>query len=124
MPQPSDVISAEVILKSATGRSLSTTGAEITSVTVKDHLAAPETVAKAKRELEALGFRVDQGGVTLTIVGEAGQFERVFGLRLKSEKHPQTGQTLVQAEGDVVIPASLRDVVETVVFPEPPEFFP
>ena len=124
MPQPSAVISAEVILKSGTGRSLSTPGAEITSATVKEYLPTPETVAKAKHELETLGFHVNQIGVTLTIVGEPGRFERVFGLRLRSEKHPQTGQTTVQAEGDVAIPASLRDVVETVVFPEPPEFFP
>jgi len=123
MPQASAVISAEVVLKSGSGRSLTTPGAEINSATVKDYFAVPETVAKAKRELESLGFRVSESGVTLTIVGEPGRFERVFGLRLRQEKHPQTGQTIVQPEGNVTIPPSLKDAVETVVFPEPPQFF-
>ena len=125
MSQASDlVISAEAILKSKTGRSLSRSDVAITSANVSEFIAAPETVAGAKQRLEELGFSVSESGVTLTLSGDPERFERVFGVRLSFKKHPQTGEKNAYCEGEVVIPDSLRDVVEAIVFPEPPEFFP
>ena len=121
---PSSTISAEVILRSKTGRSLAAPDVAVRAANVKEFMPAPETVAKAKRELEKLGFAVSQTGVTLTLTGEPERFERVLGVRLSFKRHSQTGQSIVHCEGEVVIPESLRDVVETIVFPEPPEFFP
>ncbi len=120
----SPVISVEAILKSKTGRSLAAPDLPVTAANVTAYMPTQETVAKAKKQLEELGFRVIQAGPTLTLEGEAEQFERLFRVRLKFKKHPQTGQTIVEREGAVVIPDPLRDVVETIVFPEPPEFFP
>jgi hypothetical protein len=114
-------ISAEAILRSRTGRSLARADEPVTAENVEEFSPSEETVAEATRRFEELGFVVSQSGVTLTLLGEPSLFEKVFGVKLAVEED-ERGIT-VRAEGDPVVPDSLEDVVEGVVFPEPPEFF-
>lgn len=117
-------ISAEVILKSKSGRSLVGKDVAITAENIEDFAPAPETVARATRGLQRLDFTVVQSGITLTIMGSPQQFETVFKVEITVEKDEETGNIIVHPEGEAAIPESLKDVVEGVVFPEPPEFFP
>ena len=118
------IISAEVILKSKSGRSLARAGIAITAENIEEFSPAPETITEATRRLEELGFTVSQSGVTLTLLGKQLQFEEVFRTKLTLEKDEPTGGIIVHPSGELVIPDSLSNTVEKVVFPEPPEFFP
>jgi hypothetical protein len=117
-------ISAEVILRSRSGRSLSSPDEPVTAENVEQFGPTEATVAEARRRLEELGFVVPHSGVTLTVLGDAARFERVFGVKLAVEEDELAGDLAVRAEGEPVVPDSLAGVVEAVVFPEPPEFFP
>ncbi len=119
----SSTISAEAILKSKSGRSLAREDVAITAENVEEFTPVAETVTEATQRLQELGFKVAQSGVTLTILGKPTQFEKVFKVRLTLEKDETTGDLMVNPERELVIPDSLRDVVEKVVFPERPEFF-
>jgi predicted amino acid dehydrogenase len=118
------VISAEAILKSKSGRSLARACVPITAENVEDFAPAAKTIAEAMRHFRELGFAVTHAGMTLTLVGKPVQFEKVFGVKLALKKHRQTGDMTVMPDRGLVIPDSLKDFVEEVVFPEPPEFFP
>ena len=122
--QLSLIVSAEAILKSRTGRSLARTTVPITAENIEEYTPSPDTIAEATQRFEELGFSVPASGVTLTLRGRPAQFEEVFGVKLAPEKDALTGGVAVRTEGEPVVPDSLRDVVEKVVFPEPAKFFP
>lgn len=120
----SSIISAEAILKSKSGRSLARADVAITAENIEEFTPAAETIAEATRRLQELGLTVQPSAVTLTLLGKPAQFEKVFKVKLILKKDEPTGGIIVHPDGELVIPDSLRDVVEKVVFPEPPEFFP
>lgn len=122
-PNP-PLISAEAILRSRTGRSLSRAAEPITAENIEEFSPTEKTVADASRRLEELGFVVPYAGLTLTVLGEPARFEEVFKVRLAMEEDEQASGPTVRPEGEPVVPDSLKDIVEGVVFPEPPEFFP
>jgi hypothetical protein len=115
------IISAEVILKSASGRSLTERGAAITSENVEEFRPNQETVKEAIYQLEKLGFEVTQKGITLTIVGEPIQFEKAFKINLTTKK--VSAGVEVRTNKEASIPSTLSNSVEKVVFIPPPEFF-
>ena len=115
------IISAEVILKSASGRSLTERGAAITSENVEEFRPNQETVKGAIYQLEKLGFEVTQKGITLTIVGEPIQFEKAFKINLTTKK--VSAGVEVRTNKEASIPSTLSNSVEKVVFIPPPEFF-
>ncbi len=118
------VVSAEAILRSKSGRSLAQTSEAITADNVEQFMPARETVAKAKRRLEALGFQVTEGGVSLSLTGTATQFEQVFGITFSPVGHPGSSGQTFRPDAEPDVPASLQGLVDKIVFPEPPEFFP
>ena len=118
------VISAEAILKTKSGRSLAHADVAITKENVEEFTPASETVTESKRLFQKLGFTVSQAGITLTIIGKPEQFEKVFKVKLNIKKDEPTGGIIVNPEGELEIPNILKGLVEKVVFPEPPEFFP
>jgi len=117
------LISAEAILRSRTGRSLARPDESITAENIEEFSPTEETVAETSHRLEELGFVVSHSGVTLTVLGEPTRFESVFRVKLAMEKDEQTSAPTVRSEGELVMPDSLEDLVEEIVFPEPPEFF-
>ncbi len=124
MGQETSIISAEAILKSKSGRSLARADVPITAENIEEFTPEAKTIAEATRRLQELGFTVEQSGVTLTLLGKPAQFEEVFRVKLTLKKDESTGGIIVSPDGELVIPDSLRDIVEKVAFPEPPEFFP
>jgi hypothetical protein len=115
-------VSAEVLLRTASGRSLADSRESVTAENVDEYRPAPETALEATRLLQELGFQVLPSGITLTLVGDPKRFEDVFGVRLSIQEQP-SGQSAVSAEGEPRIPESLQPFVDAVVFPEPPEYF-
>jgi hypothetical protein len=115
-------ISAEVVLKAKSGKRLDRAGG-ITSRTVADYAASPETIARAKEILGRHGFSVDAIGPTLTISGPKELFEQVFQTQIRTTTDPHTQAKTVASHEPVTIPEMLKGVIENIIFPEPPEFF-
>ena len=120
----SSTISAVVILKSKTGQSLAHTEVPITSENIENFKPTSETITRATKRLEELGFNVQPSPITLTLLGKTTLFEKVFKIKLTIDRDETTGSEIVHANRELLIPDSLKDVVEKVVFSEPPEFFP
>ena len=115
-----ETISSEVILKSKTGRSL-TEGIPITSENIKDFQPSQETINEAVEIFRELGFTVSPSNVTITIVGTKNLFEEVFNTKLQI-KTTDKGIS-IKPPRDLIIPNSLRHIVEKVIFIPPPEYF-
>jgi|GEM_PF-2971397 len=115
------IVSAEVLLKSAGGKSLVKPGVLISADNVHLFKASPVTVNKARKSFEDIGFKTEGHSTGITLVGPARLFEEVFKISLSVEKAGGTGQMAVSIRGEPQIPAELKDFVEAVVFPPPPE---
>jgi subtilase family serine protease len=72
------IVSAEVILKSQTGHSLVNENIEITSENVEDFYPSKDNIDSAIQIFRQLGFQVSSSDLSLTIVGKAEQFEKIF----------------------------------------------
>jgi subtilase family serine protease len=116
-----ETISAEVILKSQTGRSL-TEGTPITSENIKDFKPSQETINEAVEKFRELGFTVLPSNITITIVGTKTLFEKVFGTKLQI-KTTTDKRISIRSMEDLTIPDSLRKSIEKVIFIPPPEYF-
>jgi subtilase family serine protease len=112
------LVSAELILKSKSGNTLATSE-PVTSNNIEKYRPTQATIDTAIEELKKLGFSVPQVGLTISIVGTVKNFEKAFRI---NPKFIQT-RDKVKANQDVVIPESLKNVVEKIVFPTPPEYF-
>ena len=79
-----DTISAEVMLKSKSSKSMIDTEADkITSQNIEQFRPDLKTVEATKYKLQELGFEVPSyAGVTLTILGKPELFEKVFNVNL------------------------------------------
>lgn len=121
MSKNDPVLSAEVILKSSTGRSLTDEGITITSENIHEFRPRPETIAEASKLLRDLGFTTSQVGITMTITGKRSQFEQTFDGKFIIKK-ADVGIS-VQPKKEAVIPSSLSHVIEKIVFIPPPELF-
>jgi len=123
-----EIISAQVILKSASGEAPG--DAPITSETVSRYQSSPETVRRARAVFVTAGFNVGPYiGISFEISAEISTFEALFDLTV--EATGKGGYAFVLRDGKSVIelpslylPDSLADVVETVTFPPPPDFGP
>ncbi len=117
------MISAEVILKAPDGRSLDRAAEPITSANVEQYMPAAETLDRVADALEDMGFDVARSEITLSLSGDESLFEDIFQTKLECQQDDATGMVAVRAIHALVIPAALRNHVEQIVFPEPPEFF-
>ena len=115
-----ETISAEVILKSKTGRSL-TEDIPITSENIKDFQPSQETINEAVEIFKELGFTVSPSNITITIVGTKALFEQVFNTKLQINTTDK-GISVPPAR-ELTILDSLRHIVEKVIFIPPPEYF-
>ena len=115
-----ETISAEVILKSETGRSL-TESTPITSENIKDFQPSQGTINKTSEILRELGFTVSPSNITITIVGTKTLFEKVFDTKLQI--NTSNKGISIPPTRDLTIPDSLRHIVEKVIFIPPPEYF-
>ena len=116
-------ISAEVILKSNSGRSMVSSEVPITSENIEEFRLSVQVINYVTRYLKQLGFAVSSNGLTLTIEGEKSLFEKVFKIKLTMEKKGGTARIRVSLNKEPSIPDNLTEVVEKIVFTPPPEYF-
>jgi subtilase family serine protease len=116
-------ISAEVILKSTSGKSMSSAKEPITSDNIEEFRPSDLVVNDATKHLKQLGFAVSSNGLTLTIEGEESLFEKVFKINLTLKRNGDTGRINIHSDKELLIPARLSDIIERVVFVPPPELF-
>lgn len=119
----SSLISAEVILKTKSGRSVYSRDVAITSKNIKEFQPTEETINDAANRLRELGFTVLKGDITLTVIGEPTLFEKVFKIKLTLKKNEKATNIVVNPDEELVIPDSLSDSVEKIVFVPSPEFY-
>ena len=117
-------VSAEVILKSKSGRSMIKNDIPITSKNIEEFRPSQQIIESATKYLERSGFTVTLNGITLTIEGERSLYERIFKVRLAVDKSGATGRTNVRSDKELTIPPELSDIAEGVVFVPQPEYFP
>lgn len=114
MSGSSSLISAEVILKSKSGRSLASEDVLPTSENIEEFYPSNETINEATLKLRSLGFDVTSGGLSITVVGKPELFEKVFDTRIDISSTKQG--TTINFNREPVIPPSLENIVEKVVF--------
>jgi subtilase family serine protease len=119
----SSLISAEVILKSKSGRSVYSRDVAITSKNVKEFQPTEVTINDVSNRLQKLGFTVLKGGITLTVIAEPTLFEKVFKVKLTLKKNEKASNIVVNPDEELVIPDSLSNSVEKIVFVPSPEFY-
>lgn len=123
------VISAEVLLKSASGKKIGP-DTLITSTNIGEYAPAAKTVAEASGVLAKLGFAVGEAvGISMSITASANTFERVFGVPLSQT--PKSGIQVIDRDGSLsreipthAWPASLWDLAVAITFVPPPDFGP
>lgn len=118
-----DLVSAEAVLKSHSGRSLAHPDAVIASENVEQFEPDEATVTAATARLRDLGFTVTPSRTTLSLVGTRRLFEQTFGIRLRMRHEGGREVLAVESEEQPRIPESLAGLLETVVFPQPPAYF-
>lgn len=133
MNNESSLVTGIVFLKSKSGKSLTIDKDLVTSKKIEEYRPKIETINNAIKILEKLGFAVAEKNfplenlINLTITGKQALFEKVFKVKLHFEKRKPSfespGGTVFYADGDLMIPQSMKDVVDKVVLGEPVEFF-
>ena len=122
-----------VFLKSKSGKSLTIEKNSVTSEKIEEYRPKSETINSTIKILEKLGFNVAEKNfplknlITLSITGKQALFEKVFNVKLHFEKRipsfESLGGIIFYADGDLMIPQSMKDFVEKVVLGEEVEFF-
>ncbi len=127
---PKENLSAQVALRPASGKAFNPQTA-ITSENIADYLPAPETVEAARKGFAAAGFEVSNPvGMSFSITGPAGLFEKVFKVKLVADDRggikvtdgkggDQTYELPVESLSN-----DLRQSVAAVTFSPPPDFGP
>ena len=83
MPRTDPILSAEVVLTPASGKSME--GAAITAANVHEFAPPPAAMEETKRYLSEAGFTVGaSGGVGFSMSAPKSVFERFFGSSLTS----------------------------------------
>lgn len=121
----SDIVIAQVVLRSSGGTSVLDPDESITSENVDDaHQVRDEDLEEATEKLRALGFEIVQTSeVGLTIAGAKERYEDAFDTTLEAHSGSADVGESYEAKDPIRIPEGLSSLVEDVTFPVPPEFF-
>lgn len=112
-------ISAEVLLKSQSGRPVIQSDVPITTENIKTFTPSAQTIQEAKQRFQTLGFSVPIASTTLTVMGKPIQFEEVFKIKLNLQFNRSSNSIVAYPSSEPIIPDSLKDLVEALVFPKP-----
>lgn len=124
-----EIITAHVLMKAPNG-TLITYDTILTSQNIQRYTPRSVDLASATNEFETLGFKTGPvSGLSFAISGPSKVFEKVFHVRLQTDK---THGTTVIGQGEspqyelplVNIPRSLARLLSAVTFMPPPEFGP
>lgn len=114
------MLSSEVILKSKSGRSLTNEDGAITSENIDEYSPSDETILEAKQAFNKLGFSTPQSGITLTIVGQKSQFEKIFQIEITETRDETSNCMRIDYNKEPKIPPNIANIVEKIVFIPPP----
>jgi hypothetical protein len=123
------MLSAQVVLRAASGKRMDGTAA-ITAANIAEYLPAPATVSAARQAFSERGFRVGEvAGNSFPITASEETFEKVFHTKLRKG---QKGEVTVGRKKGTAsyelpltqLPESVKRYVEAVTFSPPPDFGP
>ena len=128
-PKKEKTISAQVILRPASGKSVTGQDA-ITSDNIRDFMPSPESFEAAAQSFAAAGFEVSAAGPTgFSITAPASTFEKVFNTNVREREGG--GVEAVRKDERATFELPLRGLsrdlsrhVEAVTFTPPPDFGP
>jgi hypothetical protein len=129
-PRRKKLLSAEVALRSASGKSFNTHTA-ITSENIADYLPSSEVVEGARKAFAEAGFEVSKPtGIGLSITAPARVFQKVF--KVKTVPDGRGGVKVLApgaGEGSYelplnALPKELAKYVVAATFSQPPDFGP
>ncbi len=120
MAAKTEPVSAQVFLRSTSGRSLRSLGQGPLPEDLAPFLPSPAVRREAVRALGRLGFTVhaDDTGLSVSIEGPPSLFSRVFGVAAGRLRVPAATETVA-----LPLPESLKGLVESVVLLPRPELF-
>ena len=130
MKDKDQILSAQVVLRSATG-ARPDGQALITSENIRDYLPTDETVTRAQRAFKALGFEIGpMVGNSFSITAPASTIEQVFKTKIRREG-TRGGVKASESKGSgsyelpvSQLPSEIARDVEAVTFSPPPDFGP
>jgi len=122
-PNSSETVSAQVILRPATGRSLE--GVAITAATIQDYAPSRQAIVLAQQTFARAGFEVGEViGNSFSITAPLSRFEQFFGTRLRrSRAGLRTDRGNLELPSRA-LPPQLSTHIEAVTFTPPPDFGP
>jgi subtilase family serine protease len=128
-PRKGKTVSAQVILRTASGKSVTGQDA-ITSENIRDYMPSADTFNEAVQAFTKAGFEVSAAGPTgFSITAPTTTFEKFFNTQLEKEESGGVKARRKDMSTDLELPlrALPREVsknVEAVTFTPPPDFGP
>lgn len=116
----SATISAQIILKSKSGKKMATTRS-ITSKNVASLQPSKATMDRAVKILKKAGFTVNASGTTLSIHSELEVFQKYFNTTVANKSGSKN--EFIFKSSEPIIPAELKAYIEQIVLPQSPELF-
>jgi hypothetical protein len=117
----SNMVTANITLKSESGASIFDEGAMVTSETIAKYLPSKNTIKNAKKALKSAGFEVITNGMGLLVSTEVDNFEKVLNVKLIQPKTEK--QSGFKAEKKIIVPENWKEFIESIDLPEPVEYF-
>ena len=111
----SETISAEVVLKSKSGKSIFESGVVVTSENISEFMPDKTWISKAITTFQKMGFKTYQGDYSISIIGPKNLFEEIFKTKISSAQDHK--------EHILDVPPNIKHLVERVFIPEKPEYF-
>ena len=117
-----ELISAEIILKSKSGKSMLTPGIVVTSENISEFIPKEDSMNKLNKILQEVGFNVVCGMNSISIEGTKILFENIFKTKIIIKKNDK-GFFEIKNDALIQIPLSIKNDVEKIFFPEQQEYF-
>ena len=120
-----DIVSAQVVLKSASGDQLGP-DTLVTSKNIRKFSPPAGGYSQASKAFRTMGFQTGElVGPSFSITATVDQFETAFKLRLQQNR--KGGVESVEGDLELTLEyleTDLRDIIQTIIFSDPPDFGP
>ena len=117
----SNMVTANITIKSESGASIFDKDAVVTSETINQYMPSKSTFQKAIKILKSAGFEVNKIDIGLNVSTSKENFEKVFNVILVDSK--SQNQTFYKTDKKIVIPENWKAFIESIDLPEPVEYF-
>jgi len=117
-----ELISAEIILKSKSGKSMLAPGVVVTSENVFEFVPKKDTMNKISEILQDIGFDVVCGINSISIECTKTLFENIFKTKIIIGKKDKSSFE-IKNHPPISTHSSMKNYVEKIFFPEQPEYF-